>query len=769
MLADNGTVFLNPGQYAFAGIRLGDFAQLQAISGGATAVSVAGTLSVGRGAHVLPLLQTAANLAISVLATDPEGGTAYAASVGDGSQVSALLTVPHGTLAIGNAALMTGAFAGFDVSAGNGASLVFQTGFPPAAQQPHGQQPVAGYTLPPASPVLGPVPPGTLVPLSIGLPLRNAQLLQSLVDAITDPTNASYRHWLSPADFATNYAPAAADYGELTAWATSHNLPVVTYADRITVSLVGTADEVEQAFYVNMVEAQRPDGTTFYTPDRQPSIDLSLPMQSASGFDDYPPPTPKSMMTGPPNGTTLVSADLRGEYLGYGTTPCTSLTGANQSIGIVALMAPYDADIAQYQTISQLTGVPAIRTVLSASQGGAALTPSANDETPADVELAMAMAPAATVVLYEGKNPTDTDAILEAILGDSKANQVSTSWFLIPTASTTNLLLTLASRGVSFFDGSGDNGALLPSGTGNANCYSSQTFSDLAMLPYVTTAGSTQIIEDGAQDYSTENVAIDARVGFVTGGGFFASQAQPTFQQHANDSNGELSAAFRNFPDVSIVGINLLEVTGGNQTEQFFDGTSASSPLWAGFMALVNQQVGSQGPVGYINPAVYHIGKDSTQYALSFNDVAGLSNTDACGFGYHAVAVYDLATGWGTPKCGLAGSLGSISCTPGGPQVNLQTDAANCGTCGHSCGKGTCSEGQCQAWEIATQPGTMYGLATDGNSLAWGFNGTTSAAGGVYDVAVDSTPSTASPQQIATTGPGAITPGNGSAIAVGGG
>ncbi|MGH7270675.1 MAG: hypothetical protein ACREJ3_09610, partial [Polyangiaceae bacterium] len=34
MLADNGTVFLNPGQYAFAGIRLGDFAQLQAISGG---------------------------------------------------------------------------------------------------------------------------------------------------------------------------------------------------------------------------------------------------------------------------------------------------------------------------------------------------------------------------------------------------------------------------------------------------------------------------------------------------------------------------------------------------------------------------------------------------------------------------------------------------------------------------------------------------------------------------------------------------------------
>src|ERR1035437_10385172 len=53
-------------------------------------------------------------------------------------------------------------------------------------------------------------------------------------------------------------------------------------------------------------------------------------------------------------------------------------------------------------------------------------------------------------------------------------------------------------------------------------------------------------------------------------------------------------------------------------------GTSAASPLWAGFMALVNQQAASQGkgPVGFVNPAIYALGKGPrATYTSCFHDI----------------------------------------------------------------------------------------------------------------------------------------------------
>jgi subtilase family serine protease len=60
-------------------------------------------------------------------------------------------------------------------------------------------------------------------------------------------------------------------------------------------------------------------------------------------------------------------------------------------------------------------------------------------------------------------------------------------------------------------------------------------------------------------------------------------------------------------------------------------GTSASSPLWAGFMALVNQQAveagtAPSGGVGFLNPAIYPIGKGSS-YDSDFHDIT-IGNND---------------------------------------------------------------------------------------------------------------------------------------------
>jgi hypothetical protein len=82
-----------------------------------------------------------------------------------------------------------------------------------------------------------------------------------------------------------------------------------------------------------------------------------------------------------------------------------------------------------------------------------------------------------------------------------------------------------------------------------------------------------------------------------------------------------------------------------------FFGTSASTPLWAGFMALVNQQATANGQptVGFINPAIYAIGKGAS-YTACFHDITtGNNETLDSLYLFPAVPGYDLCTGWGTP------------------------------------------------------------------------------------------------------------------------
>ena len=48
-------------------------------------------------------------------------------------------------------------------------------------------------------------------------------------------------------------------------------------------------------------------------------------------------------------------------------------------------------------------------------------------------------------------------------------------------------------------------------------------------------------------------------------------------------------------------------------------GTSASSPQWAGLIAIADQMAGRN--LGYINPALYQIANNAAKYANDFFDV----------------------------------------------------------------------------------------------------------------------------------------------------
>ena len=83
--------------------------------------------------------------------------------------------------------------------------------------------------------------------------------------------------------------------------------------------------------------------------------------------------------------------------------------------------------------------------------------------------------------------------------------------------------------------------------------------------------------------------------------------------------------------------------------------------MWAGYLALVNQQAVANGKptLGFINPALYDIGLSSS-YDTDFHDITSGSN------GYSATTGYDLATGWGSPNgSALISALLSTINTPG--------------------------------------------------------------------------------------------------------
>jgi kumamolisin len=76
--------------------------------------------------------------------------------------------------------------------------------------------------------------------------------------------------------------------------------------------------------------------------------------------------------------------------------------------------------------------------------------------------------------------------------------------------------------------------------------------------------------------------------------------------------------------------------------------------MWAGFVALVNQQraATSKSPIGFINLDIYPENLTAATYSADFHDItSGKSGS------YSAVTGYDLVTGWGSPKAALITEL----------------------------------------------------------------------------------------------------------------
>jgi subtilase family serine protease len=138
----------------------------------------------------------------------------------------------------------------------------------------------------------------------------------------------------------------------------------------------------------------------------------------------------------------------------------------------------------------------------------------------------------------------------------------------------------------------------------------------------------------------------------ASSGGISSYYSIPAWQTNVSNLTARGgSTAFRNIPDVAACADNIYEILGSNaKADDYGGGTSAAAPLWAGFMALVNQQSAARGgpSAGFINPALYALAAGSN-YLSYFHDVTFGSNTWVASPNlFYATNGYDLCTGLGT-------------------------------------------------------------------------------------------------------------------------
>ena len=102
--------------------------------------------------------------------------------------------------------------------------------------------------------------------------------------------------------------------------------------------------------------------------------------------------------------------------------------------------------------------------------------------------------------------------------------------------------------------------------------------------------------------------------------------------------HGVFNRSGRGYPDVSALGLNLATVY--NKNIIGVGGTSASAPLFAGIITLLNEERLSKGknPVGFLNPTLY-------KYPEMFNDITVGSNPGCGTKGFPASKGWDPVTG----------------------------------------------------------------------------------------------------------------------------
>jgi subtilase family serine protease len=373
----------------------------------------------------------------------------------------------------------------------------------------------------------------------------------------------------------------------------------------------------------------------------------------------------------------------------------SGITGKGQTIVIVdSFGSPtIQSDLATFDATFNLPAPPSFKIIQPAGPVPAYDPTDANGdvgwagETTLDVEWSHAMAPGASILLVETP-VAETDGtvgfpqivkaenyVINHHLGQVISQSFAATEGTFPSAASIYALrsayFNAARNHVTVLAATGDNGAASASNAAGT-LYTHPAVNWPSTDPLVTAVGGTQLAllstgqrtqADRVWNDSTNYALNNAFSGTpgpqarATGGGLSTVFPRPSYQDGVAGVVGD----HRGVPDIAMSGacsglVNTYQSFPGSPAGWYVVcGTSEATPLFAGIVALADQEAGHS--LGLINPALYAL---SAAHAPGIVDVT--TGNNSVGFlqptlvtvqGYHAGPGYDLASGVGTVNAAL--------------------------------------------------------------------------------------------------------------------
>lgn len=535
------------------------------------------------------------------------------------------------------------------------------TAGPPAGTVLHGSAPSWAN----ANNYAGAADPSGNVGFRVYLGWQNADNAVTLAQAVSEPRSLQYGHYLTPQQFRQQFAPSQGAVGAVQSWLRSQGFSVVhTPANNHYVSAEGTVAQAQAAFGARFGVYQV-NGKAARSPASDVSIPTSLAsvVTGVVGLDDSAdfvrtyavkdaPASPGFRNAPPlsdywaefvspyayPFGFTAVGAPPTAPWTVRGYTPQqikgaygipSTYDGSGQTVAIIDAYASPTllADVNQWSTNR---GLPTMKPnqLVQVVPPGIYRRPQNHSQDPQgwygeetlDVEAVHGMAPGAKIVYVAAPNNyRDLDTALNHVVDQGLAQIVTNSYGypteLVPPGYVKPIedtLIQAAIEGIGVYFASGDNGD-------ETCCVGFATPDWPPASPWVTAVGGTSLAIDasnkrlfetgwGTSSYSCNTTTLLCeRSGWLygSGGGVSILFTQPFYQQALNESG-------RAVPDVAALGdVQTGYLVGQTQTfpdgtyydEYRLGGTSLSSPIFAGLMALADQAAGH--PHGFANPLFY--------------------------------------------------------------------------------------------------------------------------------------------------------------------
>ncbi len=426
--------------------------------------------------------------------------------------------------------------------------------------------------------------------------------------------------------------------------------------ERRTVKLTGTVTAMQKAFGVTLMQKVL-DGANYRV--REGSIhlpaELAGAVEAVLGLDNRPQAQPHFRVLGSTfnaaTGGTQGFARAHAAASGSSFTPVQvgqlyqfpqgATAAAGQTIGIIELGGGYrTADLTAYfkglgQKAPKVTAVSVDKGKNTPGDASGA-----DGEVMLDIEVSASVAPGAKIVVYFAPN-TDQgfiDAVSSAVHDTTnKPSVISISWGGPESSWTAQAMTALdaacqsaAALGITITVAAGDNGSS-DGATGNNVDFP-------ASSPHVLACGGTKLVGSGSTITSEVVWNEQASGEGASGGGVSNVFALPSWQTNAKVPKPSGSKGGRGVPDVcgDADPVTGYQVRVDGQT-LIIGGTSAVAPLWAGLIALNNQQNGRSA--GFIQPQIY-----AAKAASAFRDIVSGNNG-----AFSAGPGWDACTGLGSP------------------------------------------------------------------------------------------------------------------------